>query len=221
MAHWTKREILRIIADKRIFEFVESLKEVEEYFSQKKFGIAKNSIDLKELINEDKFPVNNQISNLQTGYYYIIDIKRRTGEFKSQNKTVNVAYALYKANKADTYGDTVFQINVSSLLNGTANPLFDNENIENTSDLIGKIIYITRITEGGEKTNSRQVTFTGVDILMTPEDIEKYNVAPTEEDIITDCLVTQWEFEQEEKHQYQSQYETFEFFEEDPSMYFD
>lgn len=220
MAYWNKGQLLKI-QESKPFEFVESEKESDAYYDLKKYGIAKNSIELKELINEGKFPVNNQILNLQKGYYYIIDIRRRTGEFKSQDKTVNIAYALYKANKTDTYGNTVYQINVSSLLNGTANPLFDNENIENTSDLIGKVIHITRITEGGEKTNSRQATFTGIDLLITPEEIAKYDVPPTEEDITTDYLLTQWEFDQEEKYQYQSQYDVFDFIEEDPSMYFD
>lgn len=219
MAHWTKGQVLRILIDKRTFEFVESLKEVEKYYSQKLFGIAKDSSELKELLNESKFPVNGQISNLQRGYYYFIDIKPKTSEFKSQNKTVNIAYALYKENKADTYGNTVFQINVNSLIDGTSNSLFDNESFKNISDLIGKLIHITQIKEGGEDTNSRHTAFTGISIPITPEEIAEYNTPLTEEDIVNDYLLAQWEFEQNTQPDYQSQYESFEYW--DESMYFD
>lgn len=215
MAHWTKEQLVKI-QKLRPFEFVESEKEVDEYFKQKKYGIAKNSTELKEVINEGTFPVNNQISNLQKGYYYIIDIKLQTAEFKSQDKTINIAYALYKANKSDTYGNTVYQINVNSLLNGTANSLFENDSITKVSDLIGKLIHIVNISE---ESKSRQATFTETEILMTPEDLAKYDVALTEEDIATDYLLAQWEFEQDIQPDYESQLESFEYWDEE--MYFD
>lgn len=167
MAHWTKEQLIKI-QKLRPFEFVESEKEVDEYFKQSKYGIAKNSTELNEVINEGTFPVNNQITNLQKGYYYIIDIKPQTAEFKSQDKTINIAYALYKANKSDTYGNIVYQINVNSLLNGTANSLFENDSITKVSDLIGKLIHIVNISE---ESKSRQATFTETEILMTPEDL--------------------------------------------------
>ncbi|GHV17751.1 hypothetical protein FACS1894169_13470 [Bacteroidia bacterium] len=215
MAHWTKEQLIKI-QRLRPFEFVESEKEVDEYYKLQKYGIAKDSTELKEVIKEGTFPVNNQISNLQKGYYYIIDIKPQIAEFKSQDKTINIAYALYKANKSDTYGNTVYQINVNSLLNGTANSLFENDSITKASDLIGKLIHIVNISE---ESKSRQATFTETEILMTPEDLAKYDVAPTEEDIATDYLIAQWEFEQEIQPDYESQYEAFEYFEQD--MYFD
>ncbi|GAB6010370.1 hypothetical protein [Dysgonomonas reticulitermitis] len=215
MAHWTKEQLIKI-QKLRPFEFVESEKEGDEYEANQKYGIAKNSPYLKEAINEGNFPVNNQITNLQKGYYYIIDIKLQTAEFKAQDKTINIAYALYKANKSDTYGNTVYQINVNSLLNGTANSLFENDSITKVSDLIGKLIHIVNISE---ESKSRQATFTETEILMTPEDLAKYDVAPTEEDIATDYLIAQWEFEQEIQPDYESQYEAFEYFEQD--MYFD
>lgn len=218
MAYWTKNQLAQIARLKE-YEFVESEKDGDKYKELRKYGIAKETPYLKEVINEGYFHINNKISSLQRGYYYFIDIKPKTSEFKSQNKTVNVAYALYKENKTDTYGNTVYQINVNSLINGTSSQLFDNESFKSVSDLIGKLIHITQIKEGGGDTNSRHTTFTGVNILTTPEEIAEYNVAPTEEDIANEYLLAQWEFEQETPPDYQSQYESFEYW--DESMYFD
>lgn len=97
--------------------------------------------------------------------------------------------------------------------------MFDNESFKNISDLIGKLIHITQVKEGGEDTNSRHTAFTGVNILTTPEEIAEYNVPLTEEDIVNDYLLAQWEFEQNTQPDYQSQYESFEYW--DESMYFD
>lgn len=218
MAYWTKDQLSKIARLKE-YEFVESEKEGDKYKEVRKYGIAKETPFLKDVINEGYFHVNNKISNLQRGYYYFIDIKPKTSEFKSQNKTVNIAYALYKENKADTYGNTVFQINVNSLIDGTSNPLFDNESFNNISDLIGKLIHITQIKKGGEDTNSRHTTFTGISIPTTPEELAEYNVPLTEEDIANDYLLAQWEFEQNQQPDYQSQYEFFEYW--DESMWID
>lgn len=218
MAYWNKDQLAKIARLKE-YEFVESEKEGDKYKEVRKYGIAKETPFLKDVINEGYFHVNNKISNLQRGYYYFIDIKPKTSEFKSQNKTVNIAYALYKENKADTYGNTVFQINVNSLIDGTSNPLFDNESFNNISDLIGKLIHITQIKKGGEDTNSRHTTFTGISIPTTPEELAEYNVPLTEEDIANDYLLAQWEFEQNQQTDYQSQYEVFEYW--DESMWID
>lgn len=218
MAYWNKDQLAKIARLKE-YEFVESEKEGDKYKEVRKYGIAKETPFLKDVINEGYFHVNNKISNLQRGYYYFIDIKPKTSEFKSQNKTVNIAYALYKENKADTYGNTVFQINVNSLIDGTSNPLFDNESFNNISDLIGKLIHITQIKKGGEDTSSRHTTFTGISIPTTPEELAEYNVPLTEEDIANDYLLAQWEFEQNQQPDYQSQYEVFEYW--DESMWID
>ena len=87
---WNKAQILRLVKEME-FRFVDSEKEVQKFCAQKKYAIAKHSQNLKELILDGSFPVNNEISNLQKGYYYIIAVQKPKSEFKSQTKTANIS----------------------------------------------------------------------------------------------------------------------------------
>lgn len=220
MGRWRKDQILTI-KKKKEFEFVDSIKEVEEYYAQEKYGIAKDDIGLKELVQEGKFPIEKEICSLHKGYYYIIDIKPNTIEFKSQKSTVNIAYAVFRKDKSHTFGDKVFPINVNSLINGDARPIFTNDEFTDYSQLIGKVIHVTSVKEGNDENTTRQPVFTGINIITTKEELDKYNVPPTEEDINFDLQLALWEFEQEEQEAYQPQYDTLDYFDDDPTMYMD
>ena len=198
---WSKELTLRIVKEKE-FRFVESEQEVQKFYEQRKYAIAKHSQNLKELILEGSYPVNNEISNLKKGYYYIIGIQKPKSEFKSQTKTSNIAYALYRENKANDYGNTVYQVNINTLVNQTSKSIFSNENINDYSTLAGTTIHVTTVQEGNEETKARQVSWTGVNFLTTPEEIAKFDVPQTEEDILFEYQIMRQEFEEDDKAMY-------------------
>lgn len=198
---WTKSDVEKIVKTQK-FRFVESEKDVQNFFDQKKYAIVKHSQNLKELILEGKFPVNNEISNLQEGYYYIIAVQKPKSEFKSQTKTASIAYALYRENKANDYGSIVYQVNINTLVNHTSQSIFSNENINDYSDLAGKTIYITRVIDGSDETKTRNVAWTAINILSTPEEMAEFDVPSTEEDAMIDDLLMQQEFKEQDKAMY-------------------
>ena len=198
---WNKARTLRIINEKE-FRFVESEQEVQKFYDQQKYAIVKHSQNLKELILEEKFPLNKEFSYLKKGYYYIIALQKPKTEFKSQTKTASIAYALYRENKTNDYGNTVYQVNINTLINHTSQSIFSNENINDYSTLAGQTIQITNVKEGNDETITRNVAWTGINLVTNPEELAKLNVPQTEEDVMIDNLIMQQEFEKEDKARY-------------------
>ena len=183
---WTKSQIEQIIKTKE-FQFVYSEKQVKEYYDQRKYAIVKHSQNLKELVQARKLPVNNEISNLKKGYYYIIDTEQQKAELKSQTQINHIAYALYRENKSDTYGNKICQINITNLVNGTFRPKnYPSEQINKATDLLDTTITILSVEDWDETVKARLIVWTTVQMIQTPEEIEEFekllNKPMTEDD---------------------------------------
>jgi len=198
---WNKPRTLRI-ANEVEFRFVESEQEVQKFYDQQKYAIVKHSQNLKELILEGKFPLNKEFSNLKKGYYYIIALQKPQSEFKSQTKTASIAYALYRENKANDYGNIVYQVNINTLVNQISQSIFSNENINDYSKLEGQTIYIANVKEANGENKTSQVGWTGINLVTTPEELEKYNVPSTEDDMLLENQLMQQEFKEQDKAMY-------------------
>ena len=210
---WSKGEIERIIKEKE-FQFVYSEKQVKEYYNQKKYAIVKHSKNLRELIQEGKVPINQELSNWEKGYYYIIDTKQEKTEFKSRTQITDIAYALYRENKSDTYGNFIYQVNITSLFNGNRRPKhYPTEKINKAADLTGLTITILSIKPGAK---TKQIEWTTIQQIETPEEWEELELLDkpmTEEE---DMLIEAIEAEKlrEEWEIAQTQPEALDFFDE-------
>lgn len=140
MAIWTKGQITKVIETDRPLHFVESAKEVKEYYDKEKYALEKDSPIIKELIQEGKLTVDKRILKLQEGYYHIIDIQLKDVEFKSETRQVEIGYVLYKESGEDKeYWNKIYQIKMKPLTNRVSRQSFGNDTIP---ELVNKIIYV-------------------------------------------------------------------------------
>ena len=140
---YTKDQIQKIIrADKKI-KFVDSFHDVKEYYDQKIYAIEKDSVALKELINEGKFAIDNNLLPLKVGFYHIIDTYSKEVDIKSMTRTENIAYALHKRETDKDFWSKVYQIRINPLFNYVSETKYGYK--YELKDLIGKSIYIKSI----------------------------------------------------------------------------
>lgn len=185
----SKDIVLKALTAGKKFKFVESDKEVEAYYNQKIYAIKKDSIILKELILEKKFPVDNRILNLQKGYYYIVDIYQKEREFKSQTQKENIAYALFREKSSGDFFSQIYQVRLKPLTNYISERLFGAD--ANIFDLIGKTICVFSFGLDKEK-HSYKVSWEGVDeIEMYIEEVEIEKDELQEKVMYEDYLIDQ------------------------------
>lgn len=203
MELFSKEIVLKALAAGKKFKFVESSTEVEAYYKQKKYALKKNSEILKELINEKKFPVDNRILNLRAGYYHIIDIYQKKYEIKSQERTENIAFALYRKNNSGDFYSNIYQIRLKPLTNCISERLFGSDG--NIFDLIGKTICVFNFSLD-EKRHSYKVSWEGVEeIEMYIEEMEIEKEELTEKIMYEDYLIDQeMQMEAEEAAMYEA-----------------
>ena len=169
----TKKTVLQVLAAGKPFKFVESEKEVDLYYNQKKYyAVKKDSEILKELVreldkepvktlvNDGKFPIDDRILNMQRGYYHIIDIYQIEREIKSQIKVEDMAYALYRKNETGDFWNKIYQIRLQPLINFVSTQFLGSDN--SISDINGKTIYVSSFNYN-EEAHSYKVSWEGVE----------------------------------------------------------
>lgn len=140
---YTKEQILKIINAGKKVKFVDSFADVQKYYDQKVYAIEADSVALQELINEDRFPIDERILGLQAGIYHIVGINSKEIEIKSKTRTEHIAYALYKKESDQNFWNKVYQIRINPLFNFISEIGFNYK--YELADLVGKSIYIKRI----------------------------------------------------------------------------
>ena len=193
----SKNIVLKALAAGKTFKFVESDKEVEAYYNQKIYAIKKDSAILKELVNEGKFPIVDGIYSLQKGNYHIIDIYQRDIEVKSQIKTQNIAYALYRKKDHGDFWNKIYRIRINPLTYYISKRLFSDD--DNLYNLIGKTICVFS-SEIDEKKGYLKVKWEGVEeieIRIKEIEYENYLIDKMEEDAINEAMYEDYLIDQE------------------------
>lgn len=140
MQPWSKEVLLKAIKANKPIRFVETIEEVEDYCNQQIYAIQKDSPNLRDLLKENKFPVDSRILNLRKGYYHIIEIYSKEIELKSEIRNIDIAYALYKETESGKYWNYVYQVKLKPLTNIISVKQFNSP--YNIFALVGKTICV-------------------------------------------------------------------------------
>lgn len=152
MQPWTKEIITKAIKASKPIRFVDTIEEVANLVNQKIYGIEKDSPALKELIQEGIFPVDTRFLPFLQGFYYIIDIRKKEIEIKSEVKTEYIAYTIHRKTENEKYWKSVYQNIITPLV----------ETIQNPESLVGRMIYIENIIKN-ENTKINQIIWYDVE----------------------------------------------------------
>jgi len=171
MKSWSKEIILKVIAKGKLFKFVDSMQEVEEYCNKQIYAIEKNSLTLKELIKEGAFPVNNALYNPRKGYYYIINIYEAEYDIKGETRKEAIAQVLYRDKDSGDYWNKVYQIRLKPLFNFVSERLLNRD--YNPYNLEDKTICIESFRLDTEKNSYKVVWYELGDLEKHVAEIEK------------------------------------------------
>lgn len=100
MINLTKEQYIKVLDTHRTLHIVDSAKRVKEYYDRKEYAIQCDSPILKELFEMGKLPIDERYVKLQQGTYQILDIRRKPIEFKGQTRMADIAYVLYRKERA-------------------------------------------------------------------------------------------------------------------------